>query len=338
MSSVEERLGRDIAAVTGGVVVTESELKDARDAVEDRIEIGRTRSRRRTVAGLVAAAVVIPIVGVAIARSAGDDGSTAPPVSPLSPTPTAIRAPADQWLTGAPPTRELVKGVWREDNGHLSIRFSPSGTVQFDEFGQLFGAPTFEGTYEITGDVISIDVDGGGAGCTDANFAMRASLPKPGLMRFVPTTVGSGKCTFSQVGVWAAWERVLPAGPVFTSMRIPDRLPWGPWPDRHSLVGMWAAEGGGYLLEIDRSGSYYVADESAKPIDRGQWSYRNARLTLTSSADSVECSRGDQVVVRDMEQVNPGSGTLGMRWTVEQNTCGGTWAAKDWFLVPANLG
>lgn len=334
MSSVEERLGRDIAAVTGDVVVTESDLKNARDAIEDRIEIGRQRSRRRTVAGVVAAAVVlVPIVAMAIARSTGDDDTTRP-VGPVTPTATAIRAPADQWLTGESPTRDLVQGVWREDDGNLSIRFSPSGSVQFDEFGQLFGDPGFEGTYQITGDVISIHVDGGGAGCTGADFAMRASLPEPGMMRFVPTDAGTRQCTMAQVGVWGTWEQVLPAGPVFEGLKFPDKLPWQLLPDRASLIGMWAAEGGGYALEIDRDGSYYLVDGSAKPIDHGQWSYRNARLALTSSADSVECSKGDQVVVRDVEQVNPGTGTVGMQWTVEQNTCGGAWAAKEWFRVP----
>ena len=43
MSSIEERLARDIAAVTGGVVVTESDLRDARDAVDERIDSRRQR-------------------------------------------------------------------------------------------------------------------------------------------------------------------------------------------------------------------------------------------------------------------------------------------------------
>ena len=43
MSTIEERLARDIAAVTGGVVVTESDLRDARDAVDERIDSRRQR-------------------------------------------------------------------------------------------------------------------------------------------------------------------------------------------------------------------------------------------------------------------------------------------------------
>jgi hypothetical protein len=34
MSTIEERLARDIAAVTGGVVVTDSDVRDARDVLD----------------------------------------------------------------------------------------------------------------------------------------------------------------------------------------------------------------------------------------------------------------------------------------------------------------
>lgn len=338
MSTIEERLARDIEAVTGGVDVTESELKDARDAVGDRIEIGRQRSRRRTIAGLVAAAVVIPLVGVAIARSGGDD-QTVRPVGPVQPTPSSVRAPADQWLTGKQPTQDAVQGVWREDNGTLAIRFSPSGRVQLDELGQLLGTkPGFDGTYEITGDVISIDVDGGEVGCIGARFAMRASLPEPGSMRFVPTASGTGKCTFSQSGAWGTWEQVLPAGPAFTGLKFGDKLPWESWPDPDSLLGMWAAEGGGYVLEMDRGGAYYVADGAGETVDRGRWTYRPSQLTLTSSAGSLVCRKGDRTLLDDLEYVDPGKGTVAMQWTVKTNTCGGAWAAKEWFRVPSLWG
>ena len=58
MSSIEERLARDIAAVTGGVVVTESDLRDARDAVDERIESRRQRDRRTVLAAAAAAVLV----------------------------------------------------------------------------------------------------------------------------------------------------------------------------------------------------------------------------------------------------------------------------------------
>jgi hypothetical protein len=325
MSTIEEQLARDIAAVTGGIVVTESELKGAREVLVERVDSRRKRHRRRIAAALVTAAVVIPIVGVAISRSGADE--TAPPAGPVGQNPSAD----DLWLTGGTPTQDLVQGVWREDNGTVSIRFSPPDTVSSDNSGRLFDAPAFVGTYEIAGDVISISVDGGAAGCAGDTFAMRASMAKPGVMRFVPTQAETGRCSLVP-DQWGAWEHVLPAGPSFAHFHFPNKMNWEPWPGPRSLYGMWAAEGGGYALEIDRDGSYYVADGSGDPIDRGQWSYRHTKLTLTSAAGSVECGPGDQVVLSGLEQVN--SGTLGMQWTVKQNACGGAWASQDWFLVP----
>ena len=64
MSSIEERLQRDIAAVTQGVIVTEQHLREARSNLDDHIEIGRRRDRRRSLGLVAAAAVVVPIIGV----------------------------------------------------------------------------------------------------------------------------------------------------------------------------------------------------------------------------------------------------------------------------------
>ena len=82
MSSIEERLARDIAAVTKGVVVTESDLRDARDAVDERIDSQRQRDRRRIVVAAAAAAVVIPVLGIRRPPDAGwrrQDGTTCEP-------------------------------------------------------------------------------------------------------------------------------------------------------------------------------------------------------------------------------------------------------------------
>ena len=63
MSSIEERLARDIAAVTGGVVVTESDLRNAREAIDDRIDSGHQR-RRNGIVAAAAAAVLVVALGV----------------------------------------------------------------------------------------------------------------------------------------------------------------------------------------------------------------------------------------------------------------------------------
>ena len=108
MSSIEERLARDIAAVTGGVVVTESDLKDAREAVDERIDSSQRR-RRRLALGAAVAAVVVPIVAVTAVGVLGDPES-ATPVSPVptDPVPTNPGAAdpdtAEAFLTGSAPT------------------------------------------------------------------------------------------------------------------------------------------------------------------------------------------------------------------------------------------
>ena len=74
MSSIEERLARDIAEVSRGVVVTDSDLRDARAAVDDRIGSGRQQDhRRRRLAAAAAAAVVVLLLGLAayLSRSGG---------------------------------------------------------------------------------------------------------------------------------------------------------------------------------------------------------------------------------------------------------------------------
>ena len=111
MSSIEERLARDIAAVTGGVVVTESDLRDARDAVDERIDSGRQRDRRRTVIAAAAAAVLILVLGVTAFLTLGGDDETAPPADP-GPTNRATRTLTSSPAAHPRPTSSKGPGGW----------------------------------------------------------------------------------------------------------------------------------------------------------------------------------------------------------------------------------
>jgi hypothetical protein len=332
MSTIEERLERDIAALAGGVVVTESDLKDAHDAVEERLEFGRQQSRRRTVAMVVAAAVAIPIVGVALVRAVDKDES-APPVAPVLPvTPVeTVSAQPGGWLIGRPPTRDLIQGVWREDDGGVQLRFTAPDGFAADNVGRLFHDPGLVGTWDLKGDEITITLTGGTDGCAGEKFAMRASLADQGTLRFAPTYRSVGRC--APFHAWGALQQVLPTSPDMAAFILPKKPAGKPWPDRRSLYGLWQAEGGGYAMELGRDGSYVVADNSGEPVDRGRFSLRDAELTLTSSARSVRCSTGDRLVWSDLRLVDPG--TLGLRGaTVLENSCGASWADKNWILVP----
>lgn len=323
MSSIEERLIADIAAVTRGVDMTEPDLRVARNKVDERIDIARQRGRRRTITAAAAAAVVATVVGLTALQTLGGDNDSAPPANPPTIDPDA------DYITGDSPTAELLDGVWRVDNGQVLVQFSEDGTVRFDEHGTLFSSPLATGTYEIDGDLISVTATG--AACPGEESAMRASLPEPGILRFVSHQSSFGVCSALPRGRQIL-EQVLPTSRSLAGLVFSTDRGYGPLSERSFLYGDWQAEGGGYVLEIVRGGDYYVADESGEPVDQGQWSLRGADLTLTSSALSAECGEGDQLVLGSVEQVNPG--TLGMRGTVERNACGGAWTPAAWILLP----
>ncbi|MDQ1599620.1 MAG: hypothetical protein QOD68_1094, partial [Actinomycetota bacterium] len=245
--------------------------------------------------------------------------------------------PQAAFLTGGAPTPELLQGVWRLENGGMQMRFSAPDVVSFDNGGRLFHNPAVQGTYVISGDLITVSVDGGPAGCGGQEFAMRASLPVPpvgpGALRLVHTRPGTGNCAPAQDERWVM-EQVLPTSPNMADLVFSTDPGWQPLVGKNVLYGVWLAEGGGHLLEIDPGGTYYVAAEPGEPIDRGQWSLRGgSELTLTSSADSATCGDGDRLVLGAVEQ-DFGTGTRALRWSVRENTCGATWVPAAWILIP----
>lgn len=148
--------------------------------------------------------VIAPLlIGLATTAACGDDAdpdsdatSTEASQTPTDPATTRPQvSPADEaFLTGSAPTPELLQGVWRQDGNALLVRFSPPNSISFDNGGMLFDSPAVQGTYVIAGDLITVSVDGGYAGCGGQEFAMRASLPQDGELRFVHTRRGTGNC------------------------------------------------------------------------------------------------------------------------------------------------
>ena len=333
MSSIEQRLARDIAAVTGGVVVTDSDLQEARTDIDERIDSRRRRDRLRTGAAVAAAAVVLVAAGVTTFLLVGDDDAT---TQPARPAPT-VNDPDAGFLTGSAPTHQLVDGVWRLNDGGVLVRFAPNGAVQFDEQGTLFSRPSTSGTYLITRGVISMTITHDkDPGCVGRSLLMRASLPAAGTMRFVGSDANFSECSPMPVGR-GEWQQVLPTRSrqmaAFDNSNDPG---WHPLSGKAALAGVFLAQGGGHLLELDRDGSYYVASSAGAPVDRGQWSLHGSELTLTSSAGSTDCSKGDRLVLGALEEVNPG--TTVFRGTVTQNTCGAAWTPHEWILLPSNAG
>jgi hypothetical protein len=343
MSTIEERLARDIATVTGGVVVTESDLKEARDVLDGRIERRRQRDRHRILAA-TAAAVVISVVGfIAFETLGGDDKSA----SPVNPGPTTHADPYADFLTGRAPTPDLLNGVWRVDNGTVVVRFSPPNRISFDDGGRLFANPGIHGTYLIAGDLITVSVDGGTAGCAGQTFAIRAALPEPGDMRFVHTQPGAGNCAPEFVQLDAApgsyndvsWvlEQVLPTEKGLAGLDFSGDH-FRPVADTAALYGDWMAQGGGYVLELMMSpngGFYHVIGASGDVVDLGSWTLHDSRsqLRLVSRGNSDTCDEGDRLVLGDLALADSDP-TAAFSGTVTLNTCDAPWMPKTWILIP----
>lgn len=330
MSSIEERLVRDIAEVTGGVVVTESDLTVARRAIDERVDNRRPPTRRLSVIVTAAAAMVVLVLGVVALQSLGGDERSAPPADP---GPSASEDSHADFLIGSAPTPDLLRGIWRLDNGGVLMRFAPPDLVSFDRGGRLFEGPSVQGRYAIDGDRVTVTIDGGPAGCGGQQLTMRASLPEPGALRILYDQSGAGACAMLQDERWVM-EQVLPPGPVFTELELSadQGATWRSVTAQDMLHGSWFAEGSEYVLELAANGQYHVAAGAGEQVDYGEWSLRGSQLTLTSWPDSVRCDASDELVLAGLKYYY--SGTTVVRSTVRKNSCAAPWADVTWIRIP----
>jgi hypothetical protein len=333
MSSIEERLEQDIAHVVGRVVVTESDLRTARDAIDERIESRQRQGRRRALASLAAAAITLPVLGYVGYQAFDGNGEAAQPAH-VDTDPGHDRN-EDAWLKGDPATPDQLHGVWRVDGDTLVLRFTSAGRVSLDEGGQLFGDPDVTGTYSMDGDRITVDIDGGTAGCEGQALVLRASVPDESHLRVVGDQPAASDCSFRAIGYWTL-EGLLPTIDLYADESFvpqPSDVDFRPVESATYLPGDWMANGGGHMLELDSSGAFYVADGTGEVVDQCSWTYADGSLALTSSADSATCLEGDRVVLGRLAAVNPGTPML--RGSLEQNSCGAAWANVAWWLVPS---
>jgi hypothetical protein len=331
VSAIEDRLLRDISTVTRGVVVTDSDLRDAWEGIDNRIQSDK-HDRRRSFVAVAAAAVLVLVLGVgAFLTLDGDDTSAPPANNGPKPTPSPTVDNHATFLTGSAPTVEDLQAVWRLDNGNVLMRFGAPDLVSFDHDGRLFDNPGVQGRYTIDGDTVRITVDGGPYGCGGRQIAMRASVPEDGKLHLVITEQGEGACAGLQ-DQRLVMERMLPLSSMYADFRPTKEDSWLPLTDRTGLHGTWFAQRGGYLLELDPRNVYHVATGKGEQVDYGEWALEGKTLTQTSRPDSVECETGDKLVMRGVEIARPG--TSAIRFTVGQNDCGGGWTPKSWMLIP----
>ena len=325
MNSIEQQLQRDIAAVKESVVVTESDLDHARAAIDGRITTG-SRDRLVRVGVTVAAVAAAAVVGVSLV----DAFRTSESAQPASPKP-AVTDQYAHFLTGDAPTPEQVSGLWRVDDGTVTMLFSSNGSVQLDDSGEVVSDPKLIGSYSIDGQLITFDWNDDSP-CSGRPLEMRASIEKPGLMHVVATSPSSGKCL--PFGSYqTTLERALPTYRELAGIVAATAGGWKPLTDPDALAGDWLAERGGFVMEINPDGRYFVLDDSSAIVDAGEWSLRGSTLTLTSSGEWTGCGAGDVLKVGSVEQTaNPG--TLVFRGDVLRNDCGGAWTPDAWILIP----
>jgi hypothetical protein len=344
MSSIEERLARDIAAVTGGVVMTESQLQEAQELLDRRI-VGRRRSRRRYGA-VVAAAAVLVVAGTvaAIALDSGD-GKAAGPAGSGDPSPTLGTAD-EKWLAGDALTQDGLEGVWRVDNGGVALRFMANGLFSYDDPGALFTDFADQdafGAYTVDDSVITlINSTTSKPDCANARVRLHASTPGTGKVRIVLDPDDTSLC--SPVGNGQqALEQILPTMPDYATMasEAAKEKGWVPLTDATTLGGLYF-DGEDHLLELDEDssngntarGRYFVATSVDQVVDQGTWEAGSGELTLTSSSESRECGAGDRLVLHNI-LVDPMSD--GIRGTVVKDTCGVGWPVGAWIHVPDTL-
>jgi len=328
--SIEDRLMRDISTVTRGVVMTDSDLRDAWEDIDDRIQSDK-RQHRRSMVAVAAAAVLVLVLGVGAFLTLDAEDKAAPPANQgPTPTPSPSVDTHATFLTGGAPTVEDLQAVWRLDNGNVIMRFAPPDLVSFDHDGRLFDNPGVQGRYTLDGDTIRITVDGGPYGCGGREIAMRASVPEEGKLHFVITEQGEGACA-GLPDQRLVMERMLPLAGYEDFLASRERG-WQPVTDSQTLIGTYFAEGGGYLLELDRGNQYHVASGTGEQVDYGEWALERGKLTLTSWPDSVQCSSQDRLVMGNLEFTRPH--TTMIRFDVQRNDCGGGWTPKSWVLIP----
>lgn len=324
MSSIEDRLTRDIASVTRGVVVTDADLIEARRSVDERTDVQRRQHHRRTIASVAAGVLVVAGGGFLALQTIGGTPESAPPAN----TPPDVYV---DFLKGEAPTPQNIDGYWRVDGGNTMVSFNEDGTVQFSNQGAVISGWDAKGTYTIDGDEITVDLTRTLNTCVlDESFAMRAGLPDAGLLNLVIPGERLGTC--DDLASTITLEHVLPTGSTLAELDNTGLRGWQPLTKQRLLYGDWMAEGGGYLLEIARDGRYYVVHESTDLVDEGTWTLTDSALTLTSSAQSATCRRGDRLSLADPEYADVGTAVV--RGTVAENTCPADWKPERWIRIP----
>ena len=319
--------------------MTNSDVQDTRDVLDDGLEGRPSRPSGRALAA--ASAAVAVMAGIAGWQALVDDAPADP--GPVTTAPSAaagvddvpVLSTGDQaFLAGDAPTPELLRGLWRLDNptdSRMLFLFTDDGGFRYDDSGNLTEQPLATGNYRVEGDTISVDVDGGVAGCAGQTLVLRGAVNDLGGLNLVPVDADPTSCDRPARHRWVL-EQLLPTNPGWMAFTAPRGPHWDPLPGPESLVGTWLAGGGGYVIELHEDGTFTRLAGAGEVVDRGTWAdgASTSMLTLTSGEESPTCRPGDRFALSQLRGRD--LGTLAIQGEVERDDCGvPPWFG--WFLL-----
>ncbi len=305
--------------------MTNSDLRDARDELDARVQSRRSRDRRLV---LAAVAAVVAVVGAFAGWRALDDKDSAPSTTTPADTEPSDEAPSDltdsdrAFLRGTPPIPDTLRGLWRLDNptdSRMLMMFTPDGKVAYDDTGQLTGNPLVSGTYAIDDDLVTVAVTGGQAGCSGQELGFRGAMNGGGTVHLIPVDAEPTSCDRPFRTQWVL-ERVLPAY-VYADFAPPPGRRWDPPAGPEALLGTWLAGNANYVIEVLEDGRYVTLAGVGEVVDRGTWVAADdtSALVLTSSADSPSCDEGDRLMVTNLRTHDIGA--LAMQGDIQRDDC-----------------
>ena len=279
---------------------------------------------------VVAAAAAAVVVGVATWQGLSRQEASPTPAPP-GPSPEALSESDQDFLSGGALTAENVPGVWRLDNSRWLFMFTADGGFRLDETGRLSAHPRVYGTYAVDGDTITVDVEGGSAGCAGKTLSLRAGVPAKGAMHVLPVGSDPSSCGAPFAPQWVL-EQVLPTG-IFDDLRNPPGVNWDPPVGYDSMPGDWYDPQGGYLVELRDDGTYSTITGTHELADSGTWTVDPSvtRLTMVSGADSPTCREGDRFVLDNLRAEDVGR--LALQGDLGRNDCDVAWKGTGWFRL-----
>lgn len=276
----DQRVIDGLKALSGGLVVTEQDIIEARGKVQRQFQDPGPRRR-----GLVlAAAAVIVVAGIVTFQAISGRDDSAPPVDqPPGPQAAAVAAleaaidpyvygqSEDEFLAGRPPTKEDLVGVWL-----LRTPYSAPMVVYADGRWEE-GVPNqywVAGENRLTGRTLTRHYDQ--TGCPKGNGiedqTWQASVSPDGSLR-LQFASGTNVCTAADNR--EAWDRLGPGRSPITDF-LRDSAAAINW-ETHTLgrvpAGLYISPESRHLLTVSAQGSYQFYDtlngQELVPADQG---------------------------------------------------------------------